>query len=138
MKKLLLSLFLIAVTLTTFSQDKTEKFDVANCKLKLTQHLLSCHSFIMTALTEQQIDQKYYLGNRAFKYYEWAMNQFSQLKANTKLNEDLKKEISTMLEAYGNIVVDKSKLSKPEMAFALQLLERKYKTKILPQLWGDN
>jgi len=66
----------------------------------------------MTALTEQQIDQKYYLGNRAFKYYEWAMNQFLQLKTNTKLNEDLKKELSTILEAYGNIVVDKSKLSK--------------------------
>jgi hypothetical protein len=138
MKKLLLFTFLTVLTLTAFSQGKAEKFDVAKCKLKLTQHLLSCHSFIMTALTEQEIEQKYYLGNRAFKYYEWAMNQFSQLKANTNLNEDLKSEIGKILEAYGMIVVDKSKLSKPEMSFALQMLESKYKNKVMPKLWGDN
>ena len=138
MKKILLSLLLIGIALMTFSQEKNEKFDLTNCKFKLTQDLLSCHSLIMAALTEQEIDQKYYLGDRALKYYDWAVSQFSLLKNNTKLNEDLKKEISIILEAYGNIVIDKSKLSKPEIAFALQLLERKYKTNILRQLWNSN
>ena len=137
MKKLLLATFILFSSSTVFCQSQTEKFDTAKCKMKLTQYLLSCHSLISLALAEQDATQKYYLGNKALDYYNYAMKQFSLLKQNTTLDKTLENDIDKALQAYSMVVEDKSKLFKPEISFALQLMDSKYKLKILPELWQD-
>jgi len=137
MRKLLFTIIIISCSTTVFCQTQTEKFDVAKCKMKLTEYLLSCHAVIMSALAEDDVTQKYYLGNKALEYYNYAAKQFSLLKQNTKLDETLKNDLDKTLQAYSEIVGDKSKLFKPEISFALQIMDSKYKLKILPKLWCD-
>lgn len=68
---------------------------------------------------------------------EYASNQYADLKKNTKIDPALNKDLMTVFDAYTGILEGSQKIYKPEMAFALQILESVYKLKILPKLWGN-
>lgn len=121
----------------SYGQQDKVKFDNAKCKMKLTQFLLTTHSLTMTALAEQDVEMKLLLRVKAVKYLEYASNQYTDLKKNTKIDPALNADLLKLFDAYTGILEDSQKLYKPEMAFALQLLESVYKLKVLPKLWAN-
>lgn len=125
-------LFLIS---HSYGQQDNPKFDTAKCKMKLTQFLLSTHSLTMTAIAEEDVKTKLLLRVKAVKYLEYASNQYADLKKNTKIDPELNKDLMKLFDTYSGILEDSQKLYKPEMAFALQILESVYKLKVLPKLW---
>ena len=136
--KIKLVLFtLLFFCLQSYGQQNTAKFDTAKCKMKLTQFLLSTHSLIMIALAEQDVGTKLLFRAKAVKYLEYASNQYTDLKKNIKIDPALNSDLLKLFNAYAGILEDSQKIFKPEMAFALQLLESIYKLKILPKLWDD-
>lgn len=137
MKIKLILLSLLFLCLQSYGQQDKAKFDTAKCKMKLTQFLLSTHSLTMIALAEQNAQTKLLFRVKAVKYLEYASNQYTDLKKNTKIDPALNADLLKLFDAYSGILEDSQKLYKPEMAFALQLLELVYKLKILPKLWGN-
>ena len=137
MKIKLLVIGLLFFSIQGYGQQDKAKFDIAKCKMKLTQFLLSTHSLTMTALAEEDVKTKLLLRVKAVKYLEYASNQYADLKKNTKIDPVLNADLMKLFEAYTGILEDSQKLYKPEMAFALQLLESVYKLKVLPKLWGN-
>ncbi len=137
MKIKILFVGLLFFTLQSYGQQDKPKFDTAKCKMKLTQFLLSTHSLTMTALTEEDVKTKLLLRIKAVKYLEYASNQYADLKKNTKIDLTLNSDLMKLFDAYTGILEDSQKIYKPEMAFALQLLESVYKLKVLPKLWGN-
>ena len=103
--------------------------------MKLTEYMMACHASIVSALREKDGERKMYLGDKASEYINLAKEQFNLLKGNISLDEELNKNISDTIDEYYDILNDPSNLSKPEIAFALQLMESVYKRKILKQLW---
>lgn len=137
MKIKLILFSLLFICLQSYGQQNKTKFDAAQCKMKLTQFLLSTHSLIMIALTEQDVETKLVFRAKAIKYLEYASNQYEDLKKNIKIDPVLNSDLLKLFNAYEGILEDSQKIFKPEMAFALQLLESIYKLKILPKLWAD-
>lgn len=137
MKIKLLLVGLLFFAFNSYGQQDKAKFDTAKCKMKLTQFLLSTHSVTMTAIAEEDVKTKLLLRTKAVKYLEYASNQYTQLKNNTKIDPALNKDLMGLFDAYSGILEDSQKIYKPEMAFALQILESVYKLKVLPKLWGN-
>ena len=134
MKKIILCFSLIFISSFSYCQ-VIEKFDTLKCKMKLTEYMMACHASIVSALREKDGERKMYLGDKASEYINLAKEQFNLLKGNISLDEELNKNISDTIDEYYDILNDPSNLSKPEIAFALQLMESVYKRKILKQLW---
>ena len=137
MKIKLLLLGLLFFTLNCYGQQDKQNFDTAKCKMKLTQFLLATHSVTMTAIAEEDVKTKLLLRTKAVKYLEYASYQYTQLKNNTKIDPALNSDLMKLFDAYTEILEDSQKIYKPEIGFALQILESVYKLKVLPKLWGN-